>query len=64
MAPTTVAASKANTYLVGKKFAELETLEGTMNALEQDFDLDFRSSRRHGIVQKVARTLILLSILP
>ncbi|KAK4166188.1 molybdopterin binding aldehyde oxidase/xanthine dehydrogenase [Cladorrhinum sp. PSN259] len=41
MAPTTVAAKTANAYLTGKKFAELETLEGTMNALEQDFDLQF-----------------------
>ncbi|KAK4101091.1 xanthine dehydrogenase [Parathielavia hyrcaniae] len=41
MAPTTVAAKQANAYLVGKKFAELETLEGAMNALGQDFDLQF-----------------------
>ncbi|KAL2135924.1 hypothetical protein VTI74DRAFT_6307 [Chaetomium olivicolor] len=41
MAPTTVAAKKANEYLIGKKFAELETLEGVMNALGQDFDLQF-----------------------
>ena len=41
MAPTTVAASKTNAYLAGKKFAELETLEGAMNALEQDFALSF-----------------------
>ena len=41
MAPTTVAAKKANEYLVGKKLAELETLEGAMNALGQDFDLQF-----------------------
>ncbi|KAK5656257.1 hypothetical protein OQA88_5019 [Cercophora sp. LCS_1] len=41
MAPFTVAAKKANEFLVGKKFAELETLEGTMNALEQDFNLSF-----------------------
>jgi xanthine dehydrogenase/oxidase len=41
MAPTTVAAKHANAYLVGKKFAELETLEGAMNALGQDFDLQF-----------------------
>jgi len=41
MAPTTVAAKKANAFLVGKKFAELETLEGAMNALGQDFDLQF-----------------------
>lgn len=41
MAPFTVAAKKANEFLVGKKFAELETLEGAMNALEQDFNLQF-----------------------
>lgn len=41
MAPTTVAAKQANAYLVGKKFAELETLEGAMNELGQDFDLQF-----------------------
>jgi len=41
MAPTTVAAKKAGAYLVGKKFADPATLEGTMNALEQDFDLRF-----------------------
>lgn len=41
MAPTTVAAKHANAFLVGRKFAELETLEGAMNALGQDFDLQF-----------------------
>jgi xanthine dehydrogenase/oxidase len=41
MAPFTVAAKHANAFLKGKKFAELETLEGTMNALEQDFNLSF-----------------------
>ncbi|KAL2142803.1 hypothetical protein VTI28DRAFT_697 [Corynascus sepedonium] len=41
MAPTTVAAKRANSYLIGRKFAELETLEGAMNALGQDFDLQF-----------------------
>lgn len=41
MAPTTIAAKSANSYLVGKNFTEPETLEGTMNALEQDFDLRF-----------------------
>ncbi|KAJ4306773.1 hypothetical protein N0V88_000140 [Collariella sp. IMI 366227] len=41
MAPTTVAAKKANEYLKGKKFAELETLEGAMSALGHDFDLQF-----------------------
>lgn len=41
MAAWTTAAKQANDYMVGKKFAELETLEGTMNALEQDFNLQF-----------------------
>ncbi|KAK3490396.1 xanthine dehydrogenase [Neurospora hispaniola] len=41
MAPTTVGAKTANSYLLGKKFAEQETLEGVMNALEQDFNLSF-----------------------
>lgn len=41
MAAWTTAAKQANEYMVGKKFAELETLEGTMNALEQDFNLQF-----------------------
>lgn len=41
MAPTTVAAKKAGVYLVGKSFTDPATLEGTMNALEQDFDLRF-----------------------
>lgn len=41
MAPTTVPAAKATEYLKGKKFFEPATLEGTMNALEQDFDLRF-----------------------
>ncbi|KAK1761224.1 molybdopterin binding aldehyde oxidase/xanthine dehydrogenase [Echria macrotheca] len=41
MAPFTVAAKNANEFLKGKKFAELETLEGAMNALEQDFNLQF-----------------------
>jgi xanthine dehydrogenase/oxidase len=41
MAPTTIAAKKAGAYLVGKKFTDPRTLEGTMNALEQDFDLRF-----------------------
>jgi len=41
MAPTTIAAKIANTYLVGKKLTDPATLEGTMNALEQDFDLRF-----------------------
>ncbi|EKD21404.1 uncharacterized protein L3040_000560 [Drepanopeziza brunnea f. sp. 'multigermtubi'] len=41
MAPTTVAAENAGAYLVGKSFTDPATLEGTMNALEQDFDLRF-----------------------
>lgn len=41
MAPTTVAAKNANEYLKGRRFAELDTLEGTMSALEQDFNLNF-----------------------
>lgn len=41
MAAWTTAAKQANEFLVGKKFAELETLEGAMNALEQDFNLPF-----------------------
>ncbi len=41
LAAMTVAAKKTNEFLVGKKFAELETLEGAMNALEQDFNLPF-----------------------
>ncbi|KAL2155444.1 hypothetical protein VTH82DRAFT_186 [Thermothelomyces myriococcoides] len=41
MAPSTVAAKGANSYLVGRKLAELETLEGAMNALGRDFDLQF-----------------------
>ncbi|RDW62873.1 putative xanthine dehydrogenase [Coleophoma crateriformis] len=41
MAPTTVSAKKAGAYLIGKNFADPATLEGTMNALEQDFDLRF-----------------------
>ncbi|KAH6608151.1 xanthine dehydrogenase [Trichoderma cornu-damae] len=41
MAAMTVSAKKATEYLVGKRLAELETLEGTMSALGSDFDLDF-----------------------
>ncbi|CAG9938791.1 unnamed protein product [Clonostachys rosea f. rosea IK726] len=41
MAATTVAAKKAMEYIVGKRFSELETLEGTMSALGHDFDLTF-----------------------
>lgn len=41
LAATTVAAKTAQEYLIGKRYAELETLEGTMNALESDFNLKF-----------------------
>jgi xanthine dehydrogenase/oxidase len=41
MAATTVAAKSAMEYLVGKRFADLETLEGTMSALGRDFDMPF-----------------------
>ncbi|GAO17406.1 hypothetical protein UVI_02024150 [Ustilaginoidea virens] len=39
MAATTCSAKTATMYLVGRKFAELETLEGVMGALETDFDM-------------------------
>ncbi|ROT35210.1 xanthine dehydrogenase [Sodiomyces alkalinus F11] len=41
MAAMTVAAQTAMGFLVGRRFAELETLEGTMGALGADFDLQF-----------------------
>lgn len=41
MAPTTIAAKAAVQYLKGKTWTDSETLEGTMNALGQDFDLRF-----------------------
>lgn len=41
MAAWTTAAKQANDFLIGKRFAELETLEGAMNALEKDFNLQF-----------------------
>ncbi|PNY28942.1 Xanthine dehydrogenase [Tolypocladium capitatum] len=41
MAATTVAAKTATEYLIGKRFAELETLEETMSALGRDFDMQF-----------------------
>lgn len=41
MAASTVAAKSANEYLKGKLFAHPDTLEGAMNALESDFNLDF-----------------------
>ncbi|KAK4971950.1 hypothetical protein LTR66_011350, partial [Elasticomyces elasticus] len=41
MAPMTTSAKRAVGYLKGKKFTDPATLEGVMNALEQDFDLRF-----------------------
>jgi xanthine dehydrogenase/oxidase len=41
MAPTTICAKKAEEFLLDKNFADLNTLEGVMGALEQDFDLRF-----------------------
>lgn len=41
MAPTTIAAKEAMVYLKGKTWTDLATLEGTMSALGQDFDLRF-----------------------
>ena len=41
MAPITILAKTASEYLVGKTFPSQETLEGTMNALEKDFNLPF-----------------------
>lgn len=41
MAPITIGAKKAMKYLKGRKFTDSATLEGVMNALEQDFDLRF-----------------------
>ncbi|KAK0918625.1 hypothetical protein LTR91_001572 [Friedmanniomyces endolithicus] len=41
MAPITIAAKKAMSYLQGKTFTDPKTLEGVMNALELDFDLRF-----------------------
>lgn len=41
MAPITTSAKKAVEYLTGKTFTDPKTLEGVMNALEQDFDLRF-----------------------
>ena len=41
MAPITISAKKAVEYLTGKKLTDPKTLEGVMNALEQDFDLRF-----------------------
>ncbi|KAI9681331.1 MAG: hypothetical protein M1817_002614 [Caeruleum heppii] len=41
MAPITIAAKKAEEFLLSKNWTDLSTLEGVMNALEQDFDLRF-----------------------
>jgi len=41
MAATTVAAKEAVLYLREKNWGDLATLEGTLNALEKDFDLRF-----------------------
>lgn len=41
LAPMTVSAKTAEAYLVGKKFTNPATLEGTMSALGKDFDLKF-----------------------
>ncbi|KAI9820709.1 MAG: hypothetical protein M1827_005078 [Pycnora praestabilis] len=41
MAPTTIAAKEAVHFLTGKDWTDPATLEGTMNALEKDFDLRF-----------------------
>ncbi|KAM5343081.1 hypothetical protein ACJ41O_014047 [Fusarium nematophilum] len=41
MAAMTVAAKTAMEHLVGRRFADLDTLEGTMSALGRDFDMQF-----------------------
>jgi xanthine dehydrogenase/oxidase len=41
MAPITTSAKKTQEYLTGKKLTDPETLEGVMNALDEDFDLRF-----------------------
>jgi len=41
MAPTTIAAREAQSSLQGKVWTDLKTLEDTMQALENDFDLRF-----------------------
>jgi xanthine dehydrogenase/oxidase len=41
MAATTIAAKTASAYLIGRKWTDPATLEGTINALERDFDLRF-----------------------
>ncbi|KAL4788148.1 Molybdopterin-binding domain of aldehyde dehydrogenase-domain-containing protein [Aspergillus varians] len=41
LAPLTVSARNAESFLAGKKLIDPATLEGTMSALEQDFNLKF-----------------------
>lgn len=41
MAPTTIVAKKATEFLQERKFTDLQTLEGVMAKLEEDFDLRF-----------------------
>ncbi|PHH59289.1 hypothetical protein CDD81_3413 [Ophiocordyceps australis] len=41
MSAMTVSAKTAAHFMVGKQFAQLDTLEGAMNALGSDFDLQF-----------------------
>ena len=41
MAPITIQAKKAMSYIKGKPIADPKTIEGVMNALEQDFNLPF-----------------------
>ncbi|KAL8970858.1 MAG: hypothetical protein Q9183_001324 [Haloplaca sp. 2 TL-2023] len=41
MAPTTISAKESTKYLLGRDLTDPVTLEGTMNALETDFDLRF-----------------------
>lgn len=41
MAALTVSAKQTTEYLIGKRFADLQTLEGAMDALGKDFDLQF-----------------------
>ena len=41
MAPTTIAAKEAMSFLQGRDWTDAKTLEGTMAALEEDFDLRF-----------------------
>ncbi|KAL8858068.1 MAG: hypothetical protein Q9178_005393 [Gyalolechia marmorata] len=41
MGATTVSAKEAAKYLMGRRFTDPATLEGTMNGLQRDFDLRF-----------------------